>query len=135
MFGVALYGRVRPAVFRDGPSRREAARRSGIDRGTVTKTLEHAEAPGCRRSGPSRRPKLEAAAGFIDEVLRSDREAPRNRRHTVRRIFERLRDERGFDGGCTTARDYVRPRRRSLKEAFVPLAHRKRFEGALPPSA
>ncbi len=32
-------------------------------------------------------------------------------------------DERGFDGGYTTVRDYVRPRRLSLKEVFVPLAH------------
>lgn len=29
----------------------------------------------------------------------------------------------GFDGGYTTVRDYVRPRRLSVKEAFVPLAH------------
>jgi transposase len=123
MFGVELYGRVRLAVFRDGLSRREAARRFGIDRGTVAKMLEHSEPPGYRRSGPARRPKLDAHVGFIDEILRSDLEAPRKQRHTVRRIFERLRDERGFDGGYTTVRDYVRPRRRTLKEAFVPLAH------------
>jgi transposase len=123
MFGVELYGRVRLAVFRDGLSRREAARRFGIDRGTVAKMLERSEPPGYRRSGPARRPKLDAHVGFIDEILRSDLEAPRKQRHTVRRIFERLRDERGFDGGYTTVRDYVRPRRRTLKEAFVPLAH------------
>ncbi len=38
-------------------------------------------------------------------------------------MFERLRDERGFDGGYTTVRDYVRPRRLALKEVFVPLVH------------
>ena len=96
MFGVELYGRVRLAVFRDGLSRREAARRFGIDRGTVAKMLEHAEPPGYRRSAPVRRPKLEAHVGFIDEILRSDLEARHKERHTVRRIFERLRDEHGF---------------------------------------
>ena len=124
MFGVELYGRVRLAVFRDGLSYRQAARLFGIDRGTVAKMASHPEPPGYRRSVPIRRPKLEAHVGFIDEILRTDLEAPRKQRHTVRRIFERLRDERGFDGGYTTVRDYVRPRRRTLKEAFVPLAHR-----------
>ncbi|MFO7853770.1 MAG: IS21 family transposase [Paracoccaceae bacterium] len=123
MFGAELYGRVRLAVFRDGVSHRQAARRFGIDRGTVAKMASHPEPPGCRRSVPIRWPKLEADVGFIDEILRTDLEAPRKPRHTVRRIFERLRDERGFDGGCTTVRDCVRPRRPTLKEAFVPLAH------------
>ena len=112
MFGVELYGRVRLAVFRDGLSYREAARRFGIDRGTVAKMARHPEPPGYRRSAPVRRPKLEAHVGFIDEILRTDLEAPRKQRRTVRRIFERLRDARGFDGGCTTVRDDVRPRRR-----------------------
>ena len=77
------------------------------------KMVSHPEPPGYRRSAPVRRPKLEAHVGFIDEILRTDLEAPRKQRHTVRRIFERLRDERGFDGGYTTVRDYVRPRRRT----------------------
>ena len=34
-----------------------------------------------------------------------------------------MHEERGFDGGYTTVRDYVHPRRLSLKEAFVPLSH------------
>jgi transposase len=123
MYGVELYGRVRRAVFVEGLSRREAGRRFGIDRGTVAKILEHAEPPGYRRTAPPRRPKLDAHAGFIDEILRADLEAPKKQRHTVRRIYERLRDERGFGGGYTTVGDYVRPRRLALREAFVPLAH------------
>src|SRR6056297_1746918 len=92
MFGVELYGRVRLAVFRDGLSYRQAARRFGIDRGTVAKMASHPEPPGYRRSVPVRRPELEAHVGFIDEILRTDLEAPRKQRHTVRRIFELLRD-------------------------------------------
>ena len=32
-------------------------------------------------------------------------------------------DEKDFEGGYTTVRDYVRPRRQHLKEAYVPLSH------------
>jgi transposase len=123
MFGVDLYRRVRFAVYRDGLSQREAALRFGIDRRTVAKMLEHSAPPGYRRSAEPRRPKLEAHAGFIDQILFDDLDIPKKQRHTVQRIYHRLCDERGFDGGYTTVRDYVRPRRLALKEAFVPLAH------------
>lgn len=39
MYGVELYSKVRMAVLRDGLSQREAARRFGIDRGTVSKMV------------------------------------------------------------------------------------------------
>ena len=44
----------------------------------------------------------------------------RDKRHTAHRIFERLRDEQGFTGGYTIVRNYVRARRQSVREAFVP---------------
>ena len=40
MYGVDLYGLVRRMVMRDGVSHREAARRFGIDRGTVAKMVK-----------------------------------------------------------------------------------------------
>ena len=48
---------------------------------------------------------------------------PRKQRHTAKRIFERLRDEYGFDGQYTIVKDYVREHRRRTKEMFVPLSH------------
>ncbi len=123
MYGLELYGRVRIAVLRQGMSRREVARRFGIDRGTVGKMLLHSEPPGYRRSSEPRRPKLDAHSSFIDQILRDDLHAPKKQRHTIQRIYDRLREERGFDGGYTTVRDYVHPRRLRLKEAFVPLVH------------
>ena len=123
MYGVELYSKVRMAVLRDGVSQREAARRFGIDRGTVAKMVGHAAPPGYRQTRSRVRPKLDAHAAFIDEILKADLSEPRKQRHTILRLFERLRDERGFDGGYTTVRDYVRPRKLSLKEVFVPLAH------------
>ena len=59
---------------------------------------------------------------MIDAILEADRQVPRKQRHTAKRIFERLRDEHGFDGGYTTVKDYVRENRRRTQEMFVPLS-------------
>ena len=48
---------------------------------------------------------------------------PKKQRHTAKRIFERLRDEYGYDGGYTTVKDNVRENRRQTREMFVPLSH------------
>ena len=52
-----------------------------------------------------------------------DHRVPRKQRHTAKRIYERLRDEYGFDGGYTVVKDYVREHRRRTREMFVPLSH------------
>ena len=77
MFGVDLYGRVRLAVLGQGLSQREAARRFGIDRGTVAKMVSHSAPPGYRRALEPRRPKLDQHAGFIDQILSDDLNAPK----------------------------------------------------------
>ena len=125
MYGVELYAAVRLAVVEEGLSHREAGRRFGIDRRTVKKMLRYSAPPGYRRSKPVRRPKLEGFTGLIDAILEADAdlEVPRKQRHTAHRIFERLRDEHGFTGGYTIVKDYVRSRRQSTREAFVPLYH------------
>ena len=52
-----------------------------------------------------------------------DHLVPGKQRYTTKRIFERLRDEYGFDGGYTIVKDYVREHRRQTKEMFIPLSH------------
>lgn len=79
--------------------------------------------PGYRRSAPIRRPKLDGFTGIIDQWLSEDRERPRKQRHSAKRIFERLRDEHGFEGGYTIIKDYVREHARQHREMFVPLDH------------
>ena len=64
----------------------------------------------------------DAVRGVIDRILEDGLRRPGKQRHTANRIFERLRDEHGFDGGYTTVKDYVRERRRS-REMSVPLSH------------
>ena len=101
MKGVELYAQVRYAVQIEGVSRREAARRFGIDPRTVAKMLAFSVPPGYRRSRPPARPKLDPFTGIIDGILTADEGRPRKQRHTSKRIFERLRDEHGYAGGIT----------------------------------
>ena len=122
MKGVELYGRVRRAVFVEGMSQREAARYFGIDPRTVAKMLRFAVPPGYRRTKPPRRPKLDPFTGIIDRILEEGSAKPTKQRHTAKRLFERLRDEHGYGGGYTTVKDYVRTRRRQMREVFVPLS-------------
>ncbi|OED47989.1 transposase [Rhodobacteraceae bacterium (ex Bugula neritina AB1)] len=104
-------------------SGRQIARDFGISRDSVSKMLSYSEPPGYRRTAPIRRPKLDPYIAYIDEWLGEDKARPRKQRHTAKRIFERLRDECGFDGGYTIVKDYVRTRKRGSREMFVPLSH------------
>ena len=123
MYTVELYLRVRLACHVEGLSQREAASRFGLARETVKKMLRHSEPPGYRRRQPPKRPKLDPFTEIIDRILEQDRAVHRKQRHTAKRIFERLRDEHGFTGKQTIVKDYVRERRRRLREMFVPLVH------------
>src|ERR1035437_8286423 len=98
MKGVELYGQVRRAVYVEGLSRQEAARRLGIDPRTVAKTLGVLVPPGYRWSRPPTRPNLDPFVGIIDRILEDDKGQPAKQQHTSKRIFERLRDEHGYTG-------------------------------------
>ena len=123
MYRVDVYLRVRRPVMVAGMSVREASRMFGLHRDTMRKMLAYSVPPGYRRQTPPRRPKLDPFTGVIGGILNDDLRVPRKQRHTAKRIFERLRDEYGFDGGYTIVKDYVREHRRKTKEMFVPLCH------------
>lgn len=123
MRSVELYAVVRRAVYAEGLSQREAARRFGVSRETVAKMMRFAAPPGYRRQSSPHRPKLEPYVGIIDQIQAGDAPRSRKQRHTAWRIFERLRDEYGYDGGYTIVKDYVREKRQGGQEMFVPLHH------------
>jgi transposase len=120
---VELYARVRRAVVVDKMSEREAARQFGLARETVRKMLRYSVPPGYRREQPPRRPKLDPWVAVIDQILEHDKAESKKQRHTAKRIFERLRDEHAYTGGYTIVKDYVRLRKLSRREMFVPLQH------------
>jgi transposase len=120
---VELYARVRRAVVVEKLSEREAARQFGVSRETVRKMLRYAVPPGYRRQQPARRPKLDSWTRTIDQILEDDQARHKKQRHTAKRIFERLREEHSYSGGYTIVKDYVRLRKLSQREMFVPLEH------------
>jgi transposase len=89
----------------------------------VRKICRYSEPPGYQRQQPPKRPKLDPFTAIIDQILADDRQVHGKQHHTAKRIFERLRDEHGFDGGYTTVKDYVRGARVRAREMFVPLLH------------
>jgi transposase len=120
---VELYARVRRAIQVEGMSEREAARQFGLARETVRKMMRYSVPPGYRRQQPIQRPKLGPWMGIIDQMLEEDKSRNRKQRHTAKRIFERLREEHRYTGGYTIVKDYVRLRKLSQREMFVPLEH------------
>ena len=81
----------------------------------------------CRRAtgGSSRRAGRNWTPGSAPSIRswKHDKAESKKQRHTAKRIFERLRDEHGYTGGYTIVKDYVRLRKLSQREMFVPLAH------------
>ena len=120
---VELYLKVRTAVQIEGLSKRAAARRFGIDPKTVDKMMSFSVPPGYVRTKPAARPKLDAFVDIIDKILADDKNVPKKQQHTSTRIFQRLREERGFTGGVTIVKDYVAGVQQRSREMFVPLAH------------
>lgn len=115
---------IRRRVLVDGQSKRSVCREFDIHWDTLRKILGHPQPPGYRRSIPRLRPKLEPFLPVIHQILKDDTKAPRKQRHTAKRIFERLRDEHGYDGKLTIVKEAVAAYRRGHAEVFVPLAHR-----------
>lgn len=104
-----LYLNVRLACA-GGMSAWAAAKRFNMPSETVRKMPSYLEPPGCRRRVAARRPKLEGFIAIIDVWLDEDQFVPRKQRHTAIRVYDRLREEHGFTGGCTIIKDYTRER-------------------------
>jgi transposase len=118
------WAEIRRRVLVDGQSKRSVCREFDIHWDTLKKILDHPEPPGYRRTVPRRRPKIDPYLGVIHQILEADKKAPKKQRHTARRIFERLRDEHGYQGGLTLVKETVAAWRTRSAEVFVPLAHR-----------
>ena len=118
-----IYGRIRRAVLVEGKSERAVASEFGVARETVCKMLRYAVPPGYRRKEPPKRPKLGPWLGVIDTILDDDKNHPKKKRYTAKRIFERLRAEHAYTGGYTIVKDYVRQHTLRHQEMFAPLRH------------
>ena len=114
---------IRRRVLSEEISKRQACREYELHWKTLQKVLQQPLPPERRASGPQRPSKLDRFGPVIREILDADRAVHRKQRHTAWRIFERLRDEHGYDGGYTIVKQAVRELKLSRKEVFLPLRH------------
>jgi len=114
---------IRRRVLNGEISKRAACREYEIHWDTLKKILTHVEPPGYRQS-KRRGSKIDAFLPIIEQILKEDRQAHPKQRHTAKKIFERLRDEHGYDGGITLVQEVVRDSKRQCREVFLPLSHR-----------
>jgi len=116
---------IRGKVVVEGVSKREICRSYGIHFKTLQKILSHSEPPGYRMKEARSKPKIGPFISIIEQIVSDDRhpDVPKKQRHTAKRIFERLRDEHGYDGGYTAVKEVVRACKQRSAEVFVPLSH------------
>lgn len=119
-----LWTEVRRSVLVGGMSRRDACKKYNLNFRTIQKILTHEEPPGYRRKGPREKRKLGPFIPIIHEIIEEDKKNHKKQRHTQQRIFERLRDEYGYEGGITVVGDEIRRYKQSSAEVFMPLSHR-----------
>ncbi len=114
MTKVELFELIRRDHKLEEQSIRGIARERGIHRRTVRQALSSAQPP--ERKKPKREPPVltERLRGLVDEWLKADEQAPRKQRHTARRIYNRLRQEHGYQGEESSVRAHVGRRRREL---------------------
>lgn len=125
MLSMEQHELIRRMVYVDGLSQREVASRLGHSRKTVAKALKSAAPIGYTKPVSRPRPKLEPYIPIVRQWLTDDLQRHRKQRHTAVRIFERLRDEHGFQGQRRAVSDLVKELRREIngQEIFVPIDH------------
>ena len=109
-----------------GVPRAEIARALGVSRNTVAKYADMEDMSPAAPVAPRRpHPATDDHAAWIESVLEADLGAPRKQRHTARRIYDRLVEERGYEGSYTSVRRFVAEWRRdhgaSPREGYLEL--------------
>lgn len=113
---------IRRRVLREGVSKRQIMRETGMHWETLKKILEQPSPAGYQRVKSPKKPKIDPYLGRIQEILEQDKFVHSKQRHTAKRIWEVLQEE-GFTGGYTIVKDAVRELRRTMKEVYMPLSH------------
>lgn len=111
---VELFEDIRSDRRREDLSIRALADKHRVHRRTVRQALASAVPPP-RKPCPARaRPAIDPWVELIDEWLLADKEVPRKQRHTARRIWQRLVEERGATLSEVTVSRHVKRRRFEL---------------------
>lgn len=101
----------------------EACRKYELNYRTIRKVLDNPEPPAHRKKTVREKPKLDPFIPVIHEILETDKSVHKKQRHTGKKIFERLRDEHGYEGGITIVKDEIHRYKQRQAEVFMPLHH------------
>jgi transposase len=117
------WAEVRRQVLVEGRSKRSVLKEHGMHWKTLEKILSHSEPPGYRQALQRSRPVIGPFIGVIQSIIEADKLVHKKQRHTAKRIWDRLKEEYGYEGGYTQVKEVVAHIRARSQEAFVPLIH------------
>lgn len=123
---VDIYEKIRYLHEREGLSQRKIASTLGISRNTVKRYFDGSHVP-WERQGTSGRNKYvvtDDVLEFVKSCLDSDEaENIKKQKHTAKRIYDRLVEEKGFTGGQSTIRELVAKLKAKQSKVFIPLSY------------
>jgi len=119
---------IRDLYENEGLSLREIARQTHKDFRTVKKYAyqNNWSPPVDVKTDAETFPVMGDYIPIVNDWLEQDEREPRKQRHTVKRIYNRLRDEHGFKGSYGSVKRYVAIKKGEMKkyrESFLPLSH------------
>ncbi len=119
-----MFGKVRRMFFRDGKSRSEIARRTGLSRTTIKKWVKVPLGTEPKYQRTSKPGKLSEFKDELVRALKADAHRPRRNRRTALALFQTIKTK-GYAGGYTAVTDFIRGWHASsghaVTRAFVPL--------------
>jgi transposase len=116
------YARIRRAHAVEGLGVKALARQFGHSRKKIREILANPEPKRYVRLNPA--PSiLDPFKLIIDGIVEADEQAPKKQQHTVSRLWRRLQQEYGYQGGYERVRQYLLGKRRQERETFIPLDH------------
>ena len=111
---------IRREYFLSRKSMREIARELHHGRAVIRKAIYDPGIPVYKRNVPAPKRAIGALVTVIQQWLQEDKQRPTKQRHTAKRIYERLREEYGYQGSDRTVRREVRRLKATVPDSHVP---------------
>ena len=111
---------IRKLVLKEGKSRRDVSRTTGISRKTIQKMLAH-KIPPQRKHRTYPRPELDQYTSKIQQFIAKAEEKPLGSTPSPKKVFEYLRSLENYSGSYWTVRNYVSSLQKNARRQKIPL--------------